>query len=249
VLNAVVCSRLHELEGALSAATIAPEISSRNSRIAALQKRWARLRAGLGLILDQRGADMVDIPGGASGMLCRDYKGKEADRLVTRVDPGVVSLVAELRGHARQAAEELEQWKTRVKVRKPLDVSPAAVTLAMLMTTAELEQLERNAWNWRGRRRSPQRDRRVQARPRPADYADSGAALIIAGKRIVKPSFVRRDDRVLPFFCANRGRVRKSGIGLPRCRSNMRHGGSASRRRPHVVPVQAPRAQCAVRPE
>jgi hypothetical protein len=40
-------------------------------------------------------------------LLCRDYKGKEADRLVVRIDPGVVSWVAELRGHERQAAEEL----------------------------------------------------------------------------------------------------------------------------------------------
>jgi hypothetical protein len=31
---------------------------------------------------------MADIPGGASELLVRDYKGKEADRLVTRIDPG-----------------------------------------------------------------------------------------------------------------------------------------------------------------
>jgi hypothetical protein len=30
---------------------------------------------------------MADLPGGASGMLVRGYKGKEADRLVTRIDP------------------------------------------------------------------------------------------------------------------------------------------------------------------
>jgi hypothetical protein len=48
-----------------------------NNRIAALQKRWDRLRAGLDLILDQRGGDMADLPGGASGMLVRGYKGKE----------------------------------------------------------------------------------------------------------------------------------------------------------------------------
>jgi hypothetical protein len=48
---------------------------------------------------------MADVPGGASGLLLRGYKRKEADRLVTRIDPGVVSLVAELRGHERQAAE------------------------------------------------------------------------------------------------------------------------------------------------
>ena len=44
---------------------------------------------------------------GASGFLCRDYKGKEADRLVTPIDPGVVSLVAEYMnpkpGKARKA--------------------------------------------------------------------------------------------------------------------------------------------------
>jgi hypothetical protein len=63
-------------------------------------------------------------------LLCRDYKGKEADRLVTRINPGVVSLVAELRGNGRQAVEELAQWKTVVEERRTVDASPAAVTLA-----------------------------------------------------------------------------------------------------------------------
>ena len=44
---------------------------------------------------------MADLPGGASGLLVRDYSGKEADRLVTRIDPGVVSLVPELRARER----------------------------------------------------------------------------------------------------------------------------------------------------
>ena len=52
------------------------------------------LRWNLDLILDHRGVDMIDLPGGASGLLCRNYEGKEADWLVTRVDPGVVLLVA-----------------------------------------------------------------------------------------------------------------------------------------------------------
>jgi hypothetical protein len=102
------------------AATIALEISSPNARVAALQKRWGRLRAELDLILDQRGADMDEVPGGASGLLMRDHKGKEADRLVTRSDPGVVSLLAEPRGHERQEAEELGQWKTHHEERRVL---------------------------------------------------------------------------------------------------------------------------------
>jgi Terminase small subunit len=74
---APVCSRVRELQEAISASTIALEISTRNARVTALQKRWDRLRSGLELILDQRGAEMAHVSGGASGMLCRDYKGKE----------------------------------------------------------------------------------------------------------------------------------------------------------------------------
>jgi hypothetical protein len=74
--------------------------------------RWDRQRAGLDLILDQRGADMADVPGGGSGLLARDCKGKKADRKVTCSDPGVVWLVAELRAHERQAAEELASGST-----------------------------------------------------------------------------------------------------------------------------------------
>jgi hypothetical protein len=51
---------------------------------------------------------VADLPGDASGMLVRDYKGKEADRLMTRIDPGVVSLLAELRGHELQAGRGIE---------------------------------------------------------------------------------------------------------------------------------------------
>ena len=109
------------------------------------------LRWNLDLVLDQRGADMADIPVGASGLLCRDYKAKEADRLVTRIDPGVVLMVAELRGHNRRVAEDLGQRKTRVEERKPLDASPAAVTLALLLTDQELNSLEERGWSWRNR--------------------------------------------------------------------------------------------------
>jgi hypothetical protein len=65
------------LREALSAGMIALEISSRNSRVAALQERRDRLRAGQDLILDQRSADMADLPGGASRLLVRDDKGNK----------------------------------------------------------------------------------------------------------------------------------------------------------------------------
>jgi hypothetical protein len=57
----------------------------------------------------------------------------------------MVSLVAELRGHERQAPEELERWKTRVEERRVVDASPAAITLALLLTDEELDSLEKTA--------------------------------------------------------------------------------------------------------
>jgi hypothetical protein len=41
------------------------------------QFRQPRLRADLGLVLDQQGADMADLPGGASGMWCATARGRK----------------------------------------------------------------------------------------------------------------------------------------------------------------------------
>jgi hypothetical protein len=100
-------------------------------------------------------ADMADIPGGASGLLCRDYKGKEADRLVTRIDPGMVSRVAELGGHERQAADQLGRWNTHREERRVIETSPAAVTLAAISDRRPRP----------GRRRSPPSTRRAFSLP------------------------------------------------------------------------------------
>ena len=143
--KAAVCARIRQIQETLSTGTIALEISSRNARVAALQERWDRLRAGVDLILRQRGAEMADVPGGASGLLVRDYKGKKADRSVSRIDPGVASLLAELRAHERQAAEELEQWKTHVEEHKVIDASPAAITLGMVCSPEQLLEMKRKA--------------------------------------------------------------------------------------------------------
>jgi hypothetical protein len=112
------CSRVREPQEALSAGPIAPQISSSSARVAALQKRWDRLGAGLDLILTNGARTWPNVLGGASGTQARDYKGKEGRWLVTRIDSGVVSRVAELRGHERQAAERLKRRKTRHEERR-----------------------------------------------------------------------------------------------------------------------------------
>jgi hypothetical protein len=54
-------------------------------------------------------------------------------------------MIAELRAQERQTAEELGQWKTGVEEPKPLDVSPAAITLAMILTRDQLLEMKRKA--------------------------------------------------------------------------------------------------------
>jgi hypothetical protein len=52
----------------------------------------------------------ADVPGGTTGLLVKDYKGKDADQPVYKVD---TRLLAELRAHEKQAAEELGQWSEK----------------------------------------------------------------------------------------------------------------------------------------
>jgi hypothetical protein len=106
--NANVCSRIREIQETLSAGTIALEISSRNARVQALQNRWDRMRR----VIDERATSpaFADVPGGTTGLLIRSSKGKDADQPVYKVD---TSLLAELRAHEKQAAEELGQWSEK----------------------------------------------------------------------------------------------------------------------------------------
>ena len=99
----IACSnlRIREIQETLSAGTIALEISSRNARVQMLQNRWDRMRR----VIDERAASpaFADVPGGTTGLLVKDYKGKDADQPVYKVD---TRLLAELRAHEKQAAEE-----------------------------------------------------------------------------------------------------------------------------------------------
>jgi hypothetical protein len=87
------------------AITSAPLIAIREKRIDELEDRRRRMR----MIIDERAVEMAgETAGGASGLLCRDYKGKDADRAIYKVDTGLLS---ELREHEKQAAQELGQWQ------------------------------------------------------------------------------------------------------------------------------------------
>ena len=129
LLNAVICSRVSELQETLSAGTIALEISSRNARVQAMQDRWSMLRAGIAQLMIERAADMAEAPGGGTGLLVRQYQGGAP---VYKVDTGLVSLIGQLLAHEKQAAEELGQWteKREYSSRVGIDVVKAELRVA-----------------------------------------------------------------------------------------------------------------------
>ena len=55
---------------------IAAEIRDRKARIEALPQRWRKLQTTFYQMLAERGAQLAHIPGGSTGLLVCEYKGK-----------------------------------------------------------------------------------------------------------------------------------------------------------------------------
>jgi hypothetical protein len=89
------------------------EIKSRTDRIRALQDRHQRLL----LIMHERAADprMANVPGGKSGLLVRRLRA--VGREIVEEYEIDAALLAEVRAHERQVAEELGQYKQVIQHR------------------------------------------------------------------------------------------------------------------------------------
>ena len=100
----------------------------------ALHDRRDRLRAGLDLLMTERGADMAEAPGGSTGLLVRQYQGAQA-MPVYKVDTGLLSLLSELRALEKQAAEELGEWTE--KRERPGDGTTAPTSITVTFVTPD----------------------------------------------------------------------------------------------------------------
>jgi glutamate-1-semialdehyde aminotransferase len=80
-------ARVRELQTTIAAGVIALEISNRNARVQALNDRWNELRSALQRLLRERRKDMAGVPGGQSGLLCREFKGKDGRNESTELIP------------------------------------------------------------------------------------------------------------------------------------------------------------------
>jgi hypothetical protein len=91
-----------------------------NARLKEWQERWDEIRNTLDAIIVERGeqlggesegAEDGHVAGGSTGFIALDYKGKNADVPVYRIDPGIPKLLQVLLDIGKRVAMELGQWE------------------------------------------------------------------------------------------------------------------------------------------
>ena len=98
-----VSARIEELRRTISDGVIQLAIRERSARVQILQDNLDRLRN----VIRARAFEYAHHLGGATGMLVRDYRGKNAEREIYRFDS---ALVAQINDTLKQAAIEEGQW-------------------------------------------------------------------------------------------------------------------------------------------
>jgi len=129
-------------------------IGDPDRRLLRINERWRKLQT----VIEERAKDpqMQDVPGGKTGLLTVtyktrtlvDYSGEKPERSTELVPEYEVDtgMLAEMRQLEEHAAIHEGQWKKKIDVEKrsklDVDVSPEAMTLARLLTPAQLDELE-----------------------------------------------------------------------------------------------------------
>ena len=123
------------VQDALQSVTDAPVLALRNARVALLQSLVNKLN----LVIDARAEAYSEVPGGASGLLAKDYRGSgENMQEVYSVDRVVL---AEARELSKQISQELGQWVEKQDVNLIAQVSSVSVTLSQALSLEDLEAL------------------------------------------------------------------------------------------------------------
>ena len=124
--NADISRRIAELTNEISKPTLAGIVGRRvadlRARVQEWQDRWEQTRDTLDSIIAERaeemgglqsddGAEPHYVAGGSTGFIMKDYKGKNAEVVVYRVDAGIIQLMRVLLDIGKRAAMELGQWQ------------------------------------------------------------------------------------------------------------------------------------------
>ena len=98
-----VSARIKELQATISEGVVSLEIRKRSARVQALQVNLDRMRA----LIEARATEYAEHPAGATGMLVKDYRGKNAEQEIWKFDG---ALVSQINDTLKQAAIEEGQW-------------------------------------------------------------------------------------------------------------------------------------------
>ncbi len=114
--RAEVSARVAEIQQEIAQSLVQATIRDLNSRVAALEDRWQRMRRVIAERAEDPHARLV--PGGTTGLLVRTMKFMGRGAKAREVEEWAVDtgLLAELREHEAQAAKELGQWKDHLEL-------------------------------------------------------------------------------------------------------------------------------------
>ena len=133
--NASVSARIEELKTSIAEGVVAVEIRKRSSRVEVLQDNLNRM---CGLI-EARALEYSDDPGGATGLLAKDYRGKNAEQEIWKLD---TALVTQINATMKQAAIEEGQWSEKREMSGRL---PLSEVVARLNITRDRNAAEKKA--------------------------------------------------------------------------------------------------------
>ena len=103
IANEKVSMRIEELKEKISEGVVRLEVRKRSARLQILQSSVD----GILQVIAGRAFEHAGHPGGASGLLVKDYRGKNAEKEIWRFD---AALMAQLNGTLKQVAIEEGQW-------------------------------------------------------------------------------------------------------------------------------------------
>ena len=101
--KAGVSARIKELKTSIAESVVKVEIRKRSARVEVLQNILNRMCS----LIEARALEYSDHPGGATGLLVKDYRGKNAEHQIWKFDTGLMS---QINATMKQAAIEEGQW-------------------------------------------------------------------------------------------------------------------------------------------
>src|ERR1039457_3326211 len=138
-----VSARIEELKTSIAEGVVEVDIRQRPARVQVLENN---LNCMLGLI-EARGVEHADYPGGATGMLVKDYRGKNAEQEIWKLDAAPVT---QINATLKQAAIEEGQWSEKREVTNAgLAESKARITRGRDRLAAEKKAAEARGEVWR----------------------------------------------------------------------------------------------------